>query len=127
MTKKPEGKLDLHQSKKRSAGRQSLEKHFQGELLDIGRGTKIKVRVLDVSPRGIGFLTTESLAVGKRFRLILDTYSCELEIAHCQTHLGIENLFRCGAFSRDQDANLQELISDFLEEVIDSLMPVKIE
>lgn len=114
-TKKIFSEDDSGHTGKRSLGRQSLLKQFWCELLDIDIGVKYKIRIIDVSPRGVGFLCSSSLSIGKRLKLVIDSHTYDLEVVHSQPHLGIENLFRCGAFSRDPDANLQETVIDFLE------------
>lgn len=68
----------------------------------------IMIRPIDVSVRGLGFQAREPVKVGQFFTLVIGERRFRVEIAYCGTHLGIENLFRCGLFLREADGNLRE-------------------
>lgn len=71
-------------------------------------GTKMRVKGIDVSKRGIGFMSDRPLTIGKHFWLDLGDKRISVEIMHCESYLGIDNMFRCGAFSRDAAGDLAE-------------------
>jgi len=68
----------------------------------------IPIRPIDVSRRGLGFFTRETVRSGGFFWLVIGTEKFRVELAYCNTHLGIDNLFRCGLFLREADGNLYE-------------------
>ncbi len=69
-------------------------------------GKIVAVRPIDVSKRGLGFLVREQLKNGGFYFLLIGKFRFRIEIAYCNTHLGIDNLFRCGLFLREADGDL---------------------
>jgi hypothetical protein len=68
-------------------------------------------RILDVSPRGLGLMVSE--AIEQRQKVLLRTESHQefcFEVIHCQMHLGIAGLYRCGLFLRSGSTDLQQEI-----------------
>jgi len=77
-------------------------------VISADDGSRFKVRGIDVSKRGIGFMTDRELQSGKHFWLELGDRKISVEIMHCESYLGIDRMFRCGAFSRDAHGDLLE-------------------
>ena len=71
-------------------------------------GRKIPIRPIDVSRRGLGFLVREHLKNGMFFWLIVGNTRYRVELAYCNMHLGIDNLYRCGLFLREADGDLSD-------------------
>jgi len=90
------------------------ENYFHGEfsctLIPIDSpDVEIPIRPLDVSARGMGFLASKELQNGGYFYLkIGETLSqLRVELAYCSNYLGIDNLFRCGLFLREEFGDLK--------------------
>ncbi len=86
---------------------------FNGEFClrlipNDNEGKIIAIRPLDVSKRGLGFVVRENLKNGGFYFLMIGQHRYRVEIAYCNSHLGIENLYRCGLFLREADGNLQD-------------------
>ena len=80
---------------------------FSLRLLPVEQAGKvIMVRPMDVSRRGLGFLSREPLKIGSIHTLLIGDYRFRVELAYCSSHLGIEGLYRCGLFLRDADGSL---------------------
>jgi hypothetical protein len=97
---------------------------FNGEfslrlIPNDNEGKIIAIRPLDVSKRGLGFVVRESLKNGGFYFLMIGEQRFRVEIAYCNSHLGIDNLYRCGLFLREADGNLHDacqhagLLSDY--------------
>ena len=71
-------------------------------------GRRIPIRPIDVSRRGLGFLVREPLKTGNFFWLVVGNVRFRVELAYCNIHLGIDNLYRCGLFLREADGDLSE-------------------
>jgi hypothetical protein len=67
---------------------------------------QVAIRPIDVSRRGLGFLVREQLKPGGFFWLIIGKERFRTELAYCNGHLGIDNLYRCGLFLREADGDL---------------------
>jgi hypothetical protein len=67
---------------------------------------QVPIRPLDVSRRGLGFLVREPLKPGGFFWLQVGKERFRTELAYCNGHLGIDNLYRCGLFLREADGDL---------------------
>jgi hypothetical protein len=80
----------------------------------------INVRPTDVSRRGLGFIAREPLPHGGQFWLEIDEARLRVEVTHCHSHLGIENMFQCGVFTRDPDVDLEQVFAGLglLEETL---------
>lgn len=90
---------------------------FSGEfncrlIPNDNEGKKIAIRPIDVSRRGLGFLVRENLKTGGFYWLTIGNKRYRVELAYCNMHLGIENLFRCGLFLREAEGDLQESCRD---------------
>jgi hypothetical protein len=70
-------------------------------------GRIVPIRPLDVSGRGLGFMVKEQLRIGSIYTLVIGAHRFRIEVAYCNSHLGIEGLYRSGLFLRDADGNLQ--------------------
>ena len=90
-----------------------FQNEFPGHLLaNDDEEVAIKLRPIDVSPRGLGFLTRTELKSGDFFWLVIQHHKIRVEVAYCHAHLGIDNLFRCGLFIREADGNLTSICRD---------------
>lgn len=69
----------------------------------------LKIRPVDVSKRGMGFMVDEMLPNGSLFQLVVEGFQVNAEVAFCINHLGIDNLYRAGLFSRDATVDLTEI------------------
>ncbi len=72
----------------------------------------IPIRPVDVSKRGLGFFAKESLTIGGFYLLVISGKHYRVELAYCQNHLGIDNLYRCGLFLREADGDLHNLCDE---------------
>ena len=93
--------------------RDDRDNRFSGEfnirlVPSDNEGKKIPIRPIDVSRRGLGFLVRENLKTGGFYWLVIGNKRYRVELAYCNMHLGIDNLFRCGLFLREADGDLQE-------------------
>lgn len=93
--------------------REDRDNRFNGDfscrlIPNENEGKQIPVRPIDVSRRGLGFLVREALPSGGFYWLVIGPYKFRVEIAYCNNHLGIDNLFRCGLFLREADGDLSE-------------------
>jgi len=86
-----------------------------GRLTVMSNNRALKVRLMDVSIRGLGVVVDWNLKPGEGLKLFLGDQEFHLEVVFSEPYLGIDNLYRCGLFARDENANL--------EQVLDSLMP----
>lgn len=88
-------------------GRFSAE--FSLRLVPNDNDTRaIAIRPIDVSRRGLGFLVREPLKSGCFYVLVIGRYRFRTEVAYCNGHLGIDNLYRCGLFLREAEGNLHD-------------------
>jgi hypothetical protein len=69
-------------------------------------GKLVPIRPIDVSRRGLGFVTREPLKSGTFYWLEIDKHRYRVELAYCQVYLGIDNMFRCGLFLREAEGDL---------------------
>ncbi len=101
----------VEEERSREYGRSSVKDGFKGRLLVIENNREVEVEMVpvDVSHRGLGVMTKHSLQSGQKAYLEVHGKKYSLEVMWCQNHLGIENLYRCGFFIRDSDADLLNL------------------
>lgn len=86
---------------------------FSGSLL-TGDGTRqLRVRAVDVSRRGFGFIASEALQIGRHMWLEVGGHKLKVEVAYCESHLGIDHMYKCGVFVRDLDINLESLFGQY--------------
>jgi hypothetical protein len=86
---------------------------FPGYLVPVDAElSRIEVRPIDVSRRGLGFIVSVKLEAGGFYWLILGEHKIRTEVAYCNSHLGIENLYRCGLFLREADGDLEAICRD---------------
>jgi hypothetical protein len=93
--------------------RDDRDNRFSGEFScklvpSDNEGRKIPIRPIDVSRRGLGFLVREPLKTGHFFWFHVGNVRYRVELAYCNIHLGIDNLYRCGLFLREADGDLSE-------------------
>lgn len=93
--------------------REQRDSRFSGEfslklIPSDNEGRRIAIRPIDVSRRGLGFLVRENLKQGSFFWLMVGEHRFRVELAYCNQHLGIDNLYRCGLFLREADGDLSE-------------------
>jgi len=62
-----------------------------------------------VSRRGFGFILGSAVAMGTQYWLVLGDKRLKVEVAYCESHLGIENMFKCGIYTRDPEVDLEHL------------------
>ena len=91
--------------------REERDPRFSGEFTcrlvpSENEGKIILIRPLDVSRRGLGFLVREPLKNGGFYWLNIGNGRFRVEVAYCNTHLGINDLFRGGLFLREADGDL---------------------
>lgn len=93
--------------------REERESRFSGDyscklIPTDNRGRILPIKPIDASKRGLGFVAKESLKSGTVYLLEVGKSRFRVEIAYCSGHLGIENLFRCGLFLRDESGDIAE-------------------
>lgn len=93
--------------------REDRDSRFSGEFTcrlipNDNEGKLIPIRPIDVSRRGLGFLVREQLKQGGFYWLTIGGGKYRVEVAYCNTHLGIDSLFRCGLFLREADGDLSK-------------------
>lgn len=91
--------------------RDERDSRFSGEFTcrlipSENEGKIVPIRPLDVSRRGLGFLVREQVRQGGFYWLVIGSQKFRVEVAYCNSHLGIDNLFRCGLFLREADGDL---------------------
>ncbi len=69
----------------------------------------LKIRAVDVSRRGMGFMVNEELPMGSQYELIVESHRINIEVAYCVNHLGIDDLYRGGLFARDAAVDLIDI------------------
>ena len=91
-----------------------------GRIVTLSGDRLLTVRPTDVSRRGLGFITKEPLPHGGQFWFEIDEARLRVEVIHCHSHLGIENMYHCGIFTRDPDIDLEQVFSQLglLEEAL---------
>jgi hypothetical protein len=47
--------------------------------------------------------------MGAQYWLVLGDKRLRVEVAYCESHLGIENMFKCGIYTRDPEVDLERL------------------
>ena len=80
-----------------------------GKLLDSTGQVALSARPLDVSRRGLALILNVSIQTGSFVWLQVDDKRIKLELAYCHSHLGIDNVFKCGFFTKDADCSLEDL------------------
>lgn len=106
-----ESDLHLRKVDQRNTDRWPLDGPLAYPLLGSDRETPIKkIRPLDVSNRGLGFLCEQYLTPGDFLWLDLGTGLLALEVVYCESYLGLDHLFRCGLFMRDADKCLKDIL-----------------
>lgn len=102
-------KMPQNQNKRNDDRDTRFSGEFSCKLIpNDNEGRKIPIRPIDVSRRGLGFLVREPLKVGTFFWLNVGSQRFRVELAYCNIHLGIDNLYRCGLFLREADGDLSE-------------------
>jgi hypothetical protein len=97
---------------RRESRQNNVNDDFPGVFVASDTNQKFHGRPIDVSPRGLGIIAEISLRQGSIVVLSLGNYRIRLEVMYCNSHLGIENMFKCGLFSRENDANLQLIFTE---------------
>ncbi len=92
--------------------RRALKDHSLFSLIDMETGKGISIIGVDASHRGFGFISEKEFKIGKIFWLSLGTRRFSFEVSHCESHLGIENRFRCGGFIRDSAADVCNVLTE---------------
>lgn len=69
-------------------------------------------RPVDVSNRGVGILTNIELKPGSKVTWTLSNQPVQLEVMYCESHLGIDAIYRVGLFSRELENNLVSLVRE---------------
>ena len=83
--------------------------YFPGKLTTLDGRALPALRPIDVSRRGFGFILGMSVQMGAQYWLHLGDKRLHVEVAYCESHLGIDNLFKCGIYTRDPEINLEHL------------------
>ena len=107
-------------SKRTELRRFRVSSRALGRLVSMNGDRLINVRPTDVSRRGLGFIAREPLPHGGQFWLEIDEARLRVEVTHCHSHLGIENMYQCGVFTRDPDVDLEQVFAGLglLEETL---------
>lgn len=107
-------------SKRTEPRRFRVSSRALGRLVSMNGDRLIPVRPTDVSRRGLGFIARESLPLGGHFWLEIDEARMRVEITHCHSHLGIDNMYQCGVFTRDPDIDFEQIFASLglLEETL---------
>ncbi|NDE16280.1 hypothetical protein EBZ80_15245 [bacterium] len=107
-------------SKRTELRRFRVSSRALGRLVSMNGDRLITVRPTDVSRRGLGFIAREPLPHGGHFWLEIDEARLRVEVTHCHSHLGIENMYQCGVFTRDPDVDLEQVFAGLglLEETL---------
>lgn len=89
------------------------------------RNQIVPIKPMDVSKRGLGFVAKEKLKSGSVYLLEVKEQRFRVEIAYCSGHLGIDNLFRCGLFLRDESGDISVTcrVAGLLSEKFEPLEP----
>lgn len=95
-------------SRRTEIRRDAFTPEFTCRLLAHDETTEVQIRPLDVSPRGLGFLANQEISPGSVYWLELGGRRYRVELAYCNNHLGIDDLFRCGLFLREENGNLTD-------------------
>lgn len=93
--------------------RERRDSRFSGEyslklIPTDNKGQILPIKPIDVSKRGLGFVAKENLKSGAVYLLDINGSRLRVEIAYCSGHLGIDNLYRCGLFLRDEQGDISE-------------------
>lgn len=93
--------------------REARDSRFSGEyscrlIPTDNKAQIVPIRPMDVSKRGLGFVAKEKLKSGSVYLLEVRQERFRVEIAYCSDHLGIDNLFRCGLFLRDESGDISD-------------------
>jgi hypothetical protein len=103
-----------------SSGQSAIDKRienrdsrFSGEyscrlIPTDNRAQIVPIKPMDVSKRGLGFVAKEKLKSGAVYLLEVRDQRFRVEIAYCSGHLGIDNLYRCGLFLRDESGDISD-------------------
>lgn len=67
------------------------------------------MRPIDVSRRGFGFILGARVEMGAQYWLELGQHRLRVEVAYCESHLGIDNLFKCGVYTRDPEVDFEKI------------------
>lgn len=86
-----------------------LKGFLPGRLMDAACQLQIVARPIDVSRRGLGLIVNQSIKVGTFVWFQVDDKKIKLELAYCHSHLGIDNAFKCGFFTKDPDCSLEDI------------------
>lgn len=91
--------------------RENRDSRFSGEyscrlIPTDNKAQIVPIKPMDVSKRGLGFIAKEKLKSGSVYLLEVRGERFRVEIAYCSGHLGIDNLFRCGLFLRDESGDI---------------------
>ena len=93
--------------------REQRDSRFSGEyslrlLPTDNKHQIVPIKPMDVSKRGLGFVSKENLKSGSVYLLEISGTRFRVEIAYCSGHLGIDNLYRCGLFLRDETGDISD-------------------
>ena len=89
-----------------------LKDNTEFSLIVLESGEKISIIGVDASQRGFGFIAKQELKAGKVYWLAIGSRRFSFEISHCESHLGIDNKFRCGGFIRDPAADVSKVLAE---------------
>jgi hypothetical protein len=96
-------------SQRTETKRYLLKGFLPGRLMDATGQLQIQARPIDVSRRGLGLIINQAIQIGTHVWFQFDDKKIKLELAYCHSHLGIDNAFKCGFFTKDPDLSLEEL------------------
>jgi len=93
--------------------KENRDSRFSGEfscrlIPTDNRSQIVLIKPMDVSKRGLGFVSKEKLKSGSVYLLEVSGQRFRVEIAYCSDHLGIDSLFRCGLFLRDETGDISD-------------------
>ena len=97
---------------KRIAKRRQLTGLLPGKLIIKDQRNAISCRPVDVSPEGLGILTTEFLAPGQELTLILKDKTLELQVAWGQPDFAKREIYRYGLIVVSGVQDLEKLFEE---------------
>lgn len=82
-----------------------------------GSGETFKYRGIDASQHGFGCIISKYVEKGSVVVIQVGTQRLSFDVMWCESHLGIENMYRVGLTSVDPNVNVEETLNQqgFLE------------
>ena len=75
-----------------------------------GSGETFKFRGIDASHHGFGCIVSKYIEKGSAVVIQLGHHRLSFDVMWCESHLGIEDMYRVGLISRDPQVNVETLL-----------------